>query len=104
MTHSPFPIDPLARYQPSDEIVAREIEGELIIVPLTAGIGNLEDELYSLNETGREVWRRLDGTLTLSEIAAQLSAEFAAPIDEIEADVLGLAAELLQRRMIAAVE
>jgi hypothetical protein len=46
MTHSPFPIDPLARYQPSDEIVAREIEGELIIVPLTAGIGNLEDELY----------------------------------------------------------
>ena len=34
-----------ATYKPSDNVVAREIEGELIIVPLTAGIGNLEDEL-----------------------------------------------------------
>ena len=36
-------------YMRSEEIVAREIEGELIVVPLTAGIGDMEDELYSLN-------------------------------------------------------
>ena len=43
-------------YVPSEDIVAREIEGELIIVPLAAGIGDMEDELFSLNETGREIW------------------------------------------------
>ena len=39
-------------YAPSEDIVAREIEGEIIIVPLVAGIGDMEDELYTLNETG----------------------------------------------------
>ena len=42
-------------YLPSEEVVARVIEGELIIVPLTSGIGDMEDELFSLNETGRAV-------------------------------------------------
>ena len=50
-----------AVYAPSEDVVAREIEGELIIVPLVAGIGDMEDELYTLNETGRAIWDRLDG-------------------------------------------
>jgi len=29
-------------YKPSDDIVAREIEGEIIIVPLVASIGDRE--------------------------------------------------------------
>ncbi len=93
-----LPIDPI--YIPSDDVVAREIEGEIIIVPLTAGIGDLEDELFSLNETGREVWRRLDGQHTLSAIAAELAQAYDAPPAEIEQDVRGLAAEFLKRRMI----
>jgi len=36
-------------YAVSDDVVAREIEGEIIIVPLVAGIGDLEDELFTLN-------------------------------------------------------
>jgi hypothetical protein len=100
----PHPPSLLARYLPSDDIVAREIEGELIIVPLVAGVGSLEDELYSLNDTGREVWRRLDGTRTLGQVALELSAEFDAPLAHIEADVLGLVAELLSRRILVAVE
>ncbi len=98
-----MPIDMTTIYIPSDEIVAREIEGELIIVPLAAGIGDMEDELYSLNETGREVWQRLDGQHTLAQIAAELSEEYAEPPVEIEKDVQGLVAELLKRRMLVAV-
>jgi hypothetical protein len=92
--------NPNGTYVPSPDIVAREIEGELIIVPLTAGVGNLEDELYSMNETGREIWRRLDGTRSLAHIAAELAVEFEADPAEIQADVVGLAAELLQRGML----
>ena len=40
-----------ASYSPSEYIVARKIEGELIIVPLVSGIGDMEDELYTLNVT-----------------------------------------------------
>ena len=34
---------------PSEDIVARKIEGGMIIVPLVAGIGDTDDELYTLN-------------------------------------------------------
>jgi hypothetical protein len=32
-----------AIYVPSEDVVFRDIEGELIIVPLTSGIGDMED-------------------------------------------------------------
>ena len=87
-------------YVPSEEVVARVIEGELIIVPLTAGIGDLEDELYTLNETGKAIWNLLDGKMTLKDVAWKLSAEFEAPEEELQRDVLGLVTELYQRRML----
>jgi len=80
--------------------VAREIEGELIIVPLVAGIGDMEDELYTLNETGKAIWARLDGQRTLRAMAAELAMEFSAPPGEIEKDVLGLMTELMRRKMV----
>ena len=92
-----------AVYAPSEDIVARSIEGELIIVPLVAGIGDLEDELYSLNETGKAVWDRLDGKKSMKEVLAELSAEFDAPAGEIERDLIGLVEELLRRRILVAV-
>lgn len=85
---------------PSDDVVSRVIEGELIIVPIASGIGDMEDELYTLNETGRAIWQRLDGKRTLREVAADLAEDFAAPDDQIIRDVLGLAAELSNRRIV----
>ena len=84
----------------TEDIVAREIEGELIIIPLAAGIGDMEDELYTLNETGKAIWGRLDGTATLGEIAAGMAEEYDAPPAEIERDVLGLLEELLRRKIV----
>ncbi|MEI7451129.1 MAG: PqqD family protein [Desulfomonile sp.] len=85
---------------PSEDVVAREIEGELIIVPLVAGIGDTDDELYTLNETGKAIWSRLDGQRTLSAVAEELAAEFSAPLGEIGKDVSGLMNELIRRKMI----
>jgi len=89
-----------AVYAVSDEVVAREIEGELIIVPLTSDVGDMEDELYTLNETGKDIWQRLDGKASLKDLIAQLSDEYDASFQEIEADVFGLTAEFLKRKFI----
>ena len=48
-------IDLNAAYVPSEDVVAREIEGEIIIVPLTAGIGDMEEDLYSSSSRARLV-------------------------------------------------
>jgi hypothetical protein len=90
-------------YAPSENIVARKIEGELIIVPLVAGIGDLEDELFSLNETGKAIWDRLDGKKRLKDVLGELSAEFDAPTGEIEKDLIGLVDELSRRKLLVEV-
>lgn len=87
-------------YAPSDDVVARVIEGDLIIVPLATGVGDADDELYTLNETGRVIWDRLDGTASLREIVAALEREFQSDSGEVEKDVVGLVGELLKRRMV----
>ncbi len=89
-----------ATYVISSDVVARDIEGELIIVPLAAGVGDLEDELYTLNETGRAVWERLDGRRTLAEVVEELAVEYEASAEVLRADVLGLVDELLKRKIL----
>jgi len=88
------------KYVPADEVVAREIEGELILVPLTSGIGDLEEELFSLNAAGKAIFNKLDGRKNLRTVIEELSRDFEADPVEIEEDVLGLMEELLKRRIV----
>ncbi|MDO9325108.1 MAG: PqqD family protein [Methanoregula sp.] len=87
-------------FQRSEDVVTREIMGELILVPLTSGIGDMEDEIYTFNETGRAIWELLDGRKSVREIARELEALYESPDGEIERDVQGIIAELIRRRMI----
>jgi hypothetical protein len=85
---------------PSQGVVAREIEGEIVIVPISAGIGETGEELYTLNETGQAIWQKLDGRRTLKNVAACLADEFTSSLSELEADVMGFATELAQRGIL----
>jgi hypothetical protein len=96
-------INPNAIYVPSKDVVARDVQGELIIIPITAEAGGSDGEIFSLNETGRAMWDRLDGKKTLKDVARALASEFEGSAKEIEADVLGLAEELIKRGMLVEV-
>ena len=89
-----------ARPRPSADVVAREIDGQIIIVPLTSGLGDMEDELYTLNDTGKSIWDRLDGTRTIEQVVKDLTAEFDASAETLRTDVLGLVDELLKRKIL----
>jgi len=86
----------------SENVVARTIEGEVVIIPLVAGIGDEEDELYTLNETGQAIWQELDGHRTLREVAVSLAETFEGSPSELEVDVLGFASELTRRGILVA--
>lgn len=92
-----------AIYAPSEDVVARKIEDELIIVPLAAGIGDMEDELFTLNETGVIIWERLDGQKSLKDVVKEISQEFDAPAEKIANDIKGFVEELLRRGMLVEV-
>jgi len=87
-------------FSQSSDVVSREIDGSLIIVPLTSGVGDMEDDLFSMNETGTEIWRMLDGRRTLGEIVETLTGKYRAERGEIERDVIGIVKELIKRRML----
>lgn len=89
-----------AIFAPSENVVARLIEDELIIVPLVAGIGDSDDELYALNSTGQSIWQKMDGSRSLDRIVDELAVEYDAPRDTIAQDVLGIVGELARRTMI----
>jgi hypothetical protein len=96
-------INPEAVYTPSNKVVTREIEGEIIIIPLISGLADVEDELYTLNDTGKAIWKKLDGKKDIRKIAKELSLEFKASQEDIERDTRGLLKELLKRRMVVEV-
>jgi hypothetical protein len=74
-------------------IVARQIAGDMILVPIRQNVGDLES-IYLLNETALFTWQLLDGKNTLTEIRNRLVDEF--DVDELQAgqDLLELIADL----------
>lgn len=87
-------------YQISDNVVARDLQGEFVIIPVTSGMGDAEDDIFSLNETGRAIWEKLDGKVSLKKVAEHLAREFNATQGKLEKDCLGLVEELLKRKML----
>ncbi|MBD3386646.1 PqqD family peptide modification chaperone [candidate division KSB1 bacterium] len=87
-------------FMPSEDIVARKIEDEMLIIPLASGIGDLEEELYSLNETAQVIWQYLDGKNTLENIVDLLLTRFDTTREALEEDVFGLLQELYNRGIV----
>ncbi len=87
-------------YVPSEDVVAREVQGEFIIIPITAQAQSEEDAIFSANESGKAIWDKLTQKKSLKTIIEELSLEFNTPASEIKEDVLGFLGELLKRKMV----
>lgn len=93
-----------AVFEKSEDIVDRLIEDELIIIPLTNGIGDMEDEMYTLNESGKVIWKKLDGVHSVNQIIDEILQEYDVVRSELEADTIGILSELLHRKIIIQVK
>ena len=91
-------------YKPSENVVARDIQGELIIIPIVSGLGNLEDVILTLNASGRAIWNKLGGLKTLKDIVQELAVDYNISVKEMKNDVIGLTKEFLKRKMIIEVK
>jgi len=87
-------------YRRNDNFVFRQIEGEMILVPIRGNIGDL-DCIYSLNPVGALVWEHLDGSQDLGAIKNRIAAEYDVADDKAETDLLSFIDEM---KTIAAVE
>lgn len=93
-------IDMDKTYIPSASVISREIEGEIILIPITADVADMEEDIFSLNPTGKAIWEKLDGRNTPRNIVDLLLAEFEASREELAEDVVGFMGALLDRKIV----
>jgi|PlaIllAssembly_1097288.scaffolds.fasta_scaffold772643_1 UDP-N-acetyl-D-mannosaminuronate dehydrogenase len=90
-------------YAASEDVVARKIENEIILIPVDMDIRDKENQLYTLNSAAQVIWKRLNKGKSLRDIIADLTVEFSAPAKVIEKDVIALVKELLKRKLLVMV-
>lgn len=66
-------------FKKSDQMVTREIEGEIVLLPLYKSSKKLS-YIHTLNETAASAWELIDGKNSLADIKDKLMDKF--DIDE----------------------
>lgn len=83
------------RFQVSDDVIAREVAGEMVLLDLVSGL------YFGLDPVGSRIWDRLsEGPCSLAEVCDLIEAEFDAPRDQIERDIVALAAQFTEKKLI----
>ena len=65
-----------------NDCVTREIAGETIIVPVRNRVGDL-DSIFTLNEVGTMIWKRIDGQTSTHQIVEAIHQTY--DVEEEEA-------------------
>lgn len=93
-------------YIPSEKIVSRVIDTNLIIVPIEGNNGcvDLDESLYALEDIGKDIWERLNQKITVEKLCADLILTYEAPLETITKDVIELLNDLLEKRLIVEYE
>jgi hypothetical protein len=92
---APAPVDPADRFGRSPAVVARELEGETVVMRTAGSLADLRS-LHVLNPMGTRIWTRLDGTTPLQAIVDELDGEITRA-DAFELIAALLAADLIER-------
>lgn len=85
------------RFTVSNDVVAREVGGEMVLLDLASG------QYFGLDTVGGRIWQLLsERPCTLGELCDRIEAEFDAPRAQIEADLMALAHDLHEQELIIA--
>ncbi len=90
-------------FRPDPDIVAREIAGEMLLVPVRRSVADLQS-VYVLNETALIAWQHFDGLHTLAEIRDQITQGYKVSAEQAGQDLLELVTRLEKARAIQRVE
>lgn len=82
-----------SRLRHSANATFQSVAGEAILIHLKTGT------YYSLNEVGTVFWEMLDGARTLGECAAKIAGEYNAPTEQVEADLMDVAKDLVKENL-----
>ena len=88
-----------ARFIRNREVVSRQIEGELVIVPIRRGVGDL-NSLYTLNPVGSALWEFMDEGHTVPEMVNRVCDEFEVSSTQAQTDIQEFLNSMLEEKLI----
>jgi len=91
-----------ARFVRNREVVSRQIEGELVIVPIRRGVGDL-NSLYTLNPVGSVLWEFMTEGHTLPELVSRVCEEFEVTASQAQKDIEEFLGSMVEEKLIHAV-
>ena len=69
------------------DFATRSILGETIIVPVKAGVGDL-NSIYILNELGTQIWELIDGKRSINRMIEEICKAYDVGQEEAEKDTM----------------
>jgi len=91
-----------ARFIRNQDVVARQIEGELIIVPIRRGVGDM-NSLYTLNPVGSVLWEFMAEEHSLPEMVARVCDEFEVTATQAKGDIQTFLDSMLEEKLIQSI-
>src|SRR5271167_2131533 len=91
-----------SRFVRNRDVVSRQIEGELVIVPIRSGVGDL-NSLYTLNPVGSVLWDFMSDGHTLAEMVRRVCDEFEVNSSQAQGDIQLFLDTLLEEKLIQSV-
>lgn len=93
---------PSSRFVRNQDVVFRQIDGELIIVPVRRGVGDL-NSLYTLNPVGCVLWDFMAEGHTLPELVAHVCEEFEVSSTQALQDIESFLDSMMQEKLVRSV-
>ena len=90
------------RFIRNQDVVARKIQGELIIVPIRRGVGDL-NSLYTLNAVGAVLWDFMTEGHTIGEMVGRVCDEFDVTAAQAQCDIEAFLDSLVQEQLVESV-
>jgi Coenzyme PQQ synthesis protein D (PqqD) len=91
-----------ARFVRNQDVVSRKIDGELIIVPVRSGVGDL-NSLYTLNPVGSVLWDFMSEHHTVGEMVERVCEEFEVTTTQAQQDIEVFLDSLLEEKLVLSV-
>ena len=83
----------------SDLFVSRVFGDESVVVPVRAGVANLE-AIFTMNAVGSTIWRGIDGKATVEDLVRTVAREYEITEAEAAPDVADFVELLLAKGLV----
>lgn len=87
-------IEPTSVVTSSADLLCTEVEGEFVMMDMTAGL------YFNLDPIGSDIWRQLQEPIEVTQLCHSLQERYEAPAEVIERDVLTLLRRLQEKNLI----